>query len=56
MRLTLSRIWGLTRRAAFGPGAGIGFVMFGTVLALIFVTLNLVVDIIQASLDPRIAR
>ena len=26
------------------------------VLALIFVTLNLVVDIIQASLDPRIAR
>jgi len=39
MRTTFRRIGHLTRRAAFGPGAGIGFILFAVVLGLIGVDL-----------------
>ncbi|OWU84298.1 ABC transporter permease [Oceanicola sp. 22II-s10i] len=39
MRVTLGRIRALTRRAAFGPGAGVGFALFAIVLVLILVDL-----------------
>ncbi|MDT0683019.1 SbmA/BacA-like family transporter [Roseicyclus sp. F158] len=39
MRDSLARIWGLTRRAVFGSGAGIGLLMAGIALALIGVEL-----------------